>query len=760
MERIIIDETVRTASQPNVLNPDIHDGYYFNEFIESRKSKEGGISDADAFELREKTFDILSHCNPHDATTAQDTTHLVIGYVQSGKTMSFTALTTLARDNNYKIIIYLAGTKNNLLEQTKNRLEKDLFGKNRANKDSYRIINLRSKQNDEIVSQIIGGLRSAKRLTLLVPILKHNKYINSLTSILKNPEVKEALGNETVIIIDDEADQASLNSYSRRNAQRGEERKSSIYDAILKLRAQLPGNSYVQYTATPQANLLIDMEDFLSPKSHTLLTPGEGYIGGKLFFGCAKNGELFHGRLIMTIPPSDVYDKKNNQLESIPQSLRYALMLHILAVAIVVEWKKTPKVEFLSMMVHSDNTKKVNSKFKGWIDGELSRWRRLIERPDGYDDKLTLYSNFNKVFEEAVKFYAEYERPCFEDIRPLIKEVLYNCNTYLVTSENDYPEIGWNSYCSHILVGAEMLNRGFTVENLSTTYMSRHSSGKDNADTIEQRCRFFGYKKAYIKSCRVFLPEESSIKYREYVNHEEEMRTVLAESSNLRAAEQTMMLTKDLRPTRLNVIPPQVVNEELKGMCGMYAFDSKYIIDNNNRVVEQFLKKYENMEGEEIKYNTTDRTHLKIKIPSEDIIELLTQFRFGNSKDAIRKANTIRYLRYLSSAESARRLEYVYFIQMAYKGEIRHRSYDQEGSKLQEGTDIFAGPSKEGTIPFYPGDRKIIGGEDTLTFQLHHIYLDKASIDFPHRTYTLAIYYPDSLATVYCVNTQNIKDLY
>ena len=58
--------------------------------------------------------------------TVGDVTGLAFGYVQSGKTMSFTNLTTLAADNGFKVIIYFAGIKNNLLTQTTNRLKKDL----------------------------------------------------------------------------------------------------------------------------------------------------------------------------------------------------------------------------------------------------------------------------------------------------------------------------------------------------------------------------------------------------------------------------------------------------------------------------------------------------------------------------------------------------------------------------------------------------------------------------------------------------------
>ena len=95
------------------------------------------------------------------------------------------------------------------------------------------------------------------------------------------------------------------------------------------MRNALPGNTYIQYTATPQANILISMQDVLSPKSHTLLTPGKDYIGGEKFFGRAKNHELFHGKLIVNIPPGDVFNKKYNPVTSLPKSLRDAILLWV-----------------------------------------------------------------------------------------------------------------------------------------------------------------------------------------------------------------------------------------------------------------------------------------------------------------------------------------------------------------------------------------------------------------------------------------------
>ena len=78
----------------------------------------------------------------------------------------------------------------------------------------------------------------------------------------------------------------------------------------------------------------------------------------------------------MTIPEDQVFHKKRNPLERMPQSLRDALMLHVLAVVIVVKWYQPEDITYLSMMVHPDNEKVWNKKFKNWIEKELQGWRK------------------------------------------------------------------------------------------------------------------------------------------------------------------------------------------------------------------------------------------------------------------------------------------------------------------------------------------------------------------------------------------------
>ena len=195
-------------------------------------------------------------------------------------------------------------------------------------------------------------------------------------------------------------------------------------------------------------------------------------------------------------------------------------------------------------------------------------------------------------------------------------------------------------------------------------------------------------------------------------------------------------------------MPVSVVNTKLRGMNETQAYTTKELIEDNTRYVESFLAQHKDDFDIFYKYNTKDRTHRGFKLPIEQAIVFLDNFRFGNFRDALRKACTIRYLRYLEESEYSH-LQYVYFIQMAYAAEIRTRGFDYDRRKIK--TNVFAGPSSEGDPVFYPGDRKIFE-KDSITIQLHHIRFDHRPLDFPEDAYTLAINYPDELATNYCSN--------
>ena len=306
-------------------------------------------------------------------------------------------------------------------------------------------------------------------------------------------------------------------------------------------------------------------------------------------------------------------------------------------------------------------------------------------------------------------------------------------------------DIAWDSCAMHILVGAQMLDRGFTIENLATTYMPRYSQTVTNSDTIQQRCRFFGYKMPYIRSCRVFLPSISIQYYLEYVKMEEELRSVLASCDSLVSAERKLLLSDDkLRPTRQNVLPISVVKSRLTGLHLTNAFNDAKLIRHNDSVIEEFLFAHK-AHLNDITFDGSAETyrHRGFKVPVKEAIEFLSNFQYRHYEDVMRKAATIRYLRYLSSLDSEDAISFVYFIEMAYSmKKPRERALDPTLHKLTG--NIYEGYNKN-----YVGDQKIVM-PDSITIQLYDVmFKNHQTIGFPDRAYTLAFNYPNKLQAVY-----------
>ena len=693
--------------------------------------------DADEIEvLKKETSEILSYCsNPH-ISEVQSVTNLVVGYVQSGKTMSFTTLSAMAVDNNFRMIIYFAGTKNNLLDQTTKRLRKDLM----STGQNIQYYKLHENPNLHDIQRIDNELKIQRvKPVILITVLKNAQHINELADVLSSQQLQATLNKQGVLIIDDEADQASLNGYAYKNSKSAEwedDEYTATYSSILRLRSKLLNHSYIQYTATPQGPLLINIVDLLSPKHHTVLTPGKKYTGGKTFFQDEPG-------LIITIPDNEVYHSKHNNLTECPQSLVNALLLHLMAVAIVVKIQQ--KEPHLSMMIHADKEQDASEKFYGWVTGLINLWASKIESPEqdlAYQD---LYRLFKQMYPESIKEYQNHndEYPSFDEIWQELPDIIHDTNIALLISRNKTKDIDWTCSPSHILIGAEMLNRGFTVDRLAITYMPRHSIGKSTADTIQQRCRFFGYKRNYLYSCRVFLPEDSIYEYVDYVEHEEEMRKWLKENKSLADVEQLLIISPFLNATRKNILSKKTVTTKLNGWRQMNTFQC---IEENSRLVNNFIKNHEFILYKD--YHTSDRNHRFVKLPIDDVIRFLSEYKCQNMPDSARKQATLRYMNYLANLEN-NPLRYAYIIQMAYGGEARERSFDPETQRVK---NLHSGRSNSGEQT-YPGDKRICF-EDSICIQIHYVKLKCDAMQWCNvEAYTLAIYYPEDFAINY-INTE------
>ena len=275
--------------------------------------------------ILDETYRIMQACANPSISSSGDT-GIVIGYVQSGKTLSFTTLTALARDNNYRIVIVIGGTTKPLLEQTTIRLRKDLRIDSRYGFEQKwtQITNPETQEDFDTITNTLDQWANAsfpkeRCKTILITVMKNGSRLRNLTNLLSGVNLQGV----PTIIIDDEGDQASLNTKAAWAARQGieigditENDVSTIYQRITELRSIFPHHTFLQYTATPQANLFINIMDRLSPNFIKLLTPGEDYTGGIDFF--QQNPHL-----IVKIPASDI-PNVNQPLHEPPDSLLQA----------------------------------------------------------------------------------------------------------------------------------------------------------------------------------------------------------------------------------------------------------------------------------------------------------------------------------------------------------------------------------------------------------------------------------------------------
>lgn len=700
--------------------------------------------DIDAKEkVKEETYHIMKLCgNPCEEKNSD--TGLVFGYVQSGKTLSFTTLTALARDNNYQIVIVLAGISKNLVNQSFKRLQNDLDINQGFHRKWVMLNNpkdpVRNPQDKNTIQRELQNWKKPHtpddfKKTLLITVMKNTSHLKNLLAVLKKLE----LSNVPTLIIDDEGDQASMNTRASSNARRErngeiltEIQMSTIYRRIRDLKNILPHHTFIQYTATPQAPLFINILDNLSPNFIQLLTPGEKYAGGRAF--CQENHFI-----IRQIPYSEIYSD-DNIFEEAPETLKEAMRIFFLSVTsgyLLGDQKGNPKNR--SMMVHPSRLVGEHDTYYVWVTHIKSLWEKvLLERDDNDETKLQIISEFKEAYKDLEANASEIQP--FEDLLEILGHNISNTAVEQLNSRAG-SSVDWSSNYSFILVGGQAMDRGFTVEGLTITYMPR-SMGVGNADTIQQRARFFGYKKDFLGHCRVYLDAENIHLFSEYVNHEEDIRRKLLEhklsGQHLNEMERRFVLDEMFRLTRTNVLSENLTRTTFgdKWTRIRAPHDSEIIIESNRIIVDQFIEKYKQqfLEDEGHKDRTVEQKHLVAKIPLKILFaELLNELKFTRQTDSTTYTN-LKSIIDLYTDNFPPEESHVYLIA---KGNRRTRRL-----KKDEIQQLFQGKNPRTGEVIYPGDEKI-KFKDSVTVQIHN--LDFRDTNFKNIV-TIAVWIPSRLS--------------
>ncbi len=545
-----------------------HD-FYWNAY---RGVLEKGWDAEAVTKLDVATDEVVSRLADPEREASYQSKGLVVGYVQSGKTANFSGVIAKAIDAGYRLIIVLTGTVEILRSQTQRRLDMELVGEenirggidpndadlmagvdyagqgdqdwfdgkflrhgvNIAEQDNIPgIVRLTSPNWD--YKKLLAGLgaldfrgghelavKSKKlydpanlhRTNVRLAVVKKNKStLEKLVADLKR--IHTRMDEIPALIIDDEADQASVNTVNpnKKGKTSDEIERTAINKQISALLELLPRCQYVGYTATPFANVFVDPEDSenIFPKDFIVsLERPIGYMGGSDFYDFdrdfsdyPKTPETSNEAAFVRSIESTAGDVRN-------ASLQNAIDSFVLSGAIKLFREAHGAKEFRhhTMLIHESVKMAEHAALR--IEVQQLWQRSAYSSRDGLARLKALWlDDYEPVSRARVEKGYEIP-PSFEDLTVYIGKAVDRVSSLgtpvLVVNGDkdiDQPLLDFQSAnVWKILVGGTKLSRGFTVEGLTVSYYTRRTL---MADTLMQMGRWFGFRRGYRDLVRLYV---------------------------------------------------------------------------------------------------------------------------------------------------------------------------------------------------------------------------------------------------------------
>jgi hypothetical protein len=499
-------------------------------------AEQSGWQEDALLSLDESTQAVVERLSDPMLPQAYQSKGLVVGYVQSGKTANFTGVVARAADAGYRLIIILTGTTEILRRQTQRRLDREMIGREFLDGDYGDDRDLESFVSHGSLPSRLGAYdwqrltgpeydyRSLKRGIDALDFTKVDKakpvydavnlrgakarliIIKKNAAILKTvikdlKRIQSRLEEIPSLIIDDESDQASLNTVNPEKASN----RSTINGLIMSLMKTLPRSQYVGYTATPFANVFVDPDDSedLFPKDFILSLPRPPkYMGVANFYdpdAVADEDPRPNRDAFVRGVVGDDYLNENN--------LKRALDSFVLTGAIKLfrarngvplrSTHHTMLVHLSSMQAdHREQAREIRELFR----------KTDYRNGDGHTRMKSLYADD---FLPVSKCRApDVVAPTFAQLGPYIAEALGLINqsgdpVAVVNSDKDSSPLDFDrEKIWRIVVGGTKLSRGYTVEGLTISYYRRRAR---TADTLMQMGRWFGYREGYGDLVRLFI---------------------------------------------------------------------------------------------------------------------------------------------------------------------------------------------------------------------------------------------------------------
>jgi hypothetical protein len=556
LEKVLYQEVTQEGStHPVIATPEVRTRdwwtkikdkiktYYWDRYYSYMESKPGW-SITSLIEIDNSTDEVMNAIANPTLGIADERRGLVYGDVQSGKTAHYIGLINKAYSAGYKIIIVLTGMHNSLRSQTQSRIDEEVLGYETSsqvqfNQQTRNVIGV----GNVISNSQIGALQSltnrdekgdfnnkiaiASFLPPYVIITKKNsKILNNILRTLKKSTIaiKSESGDKVIpakypaLIIDDEADQASINT----NDMNKKDTPSSINGKIRSLLNLFECKSYVGYTATPFANIFIphrtDDDVYgkdLFPKDFIARSPRPSlYIGAREFFGLGDE-EIKPLPLTEYIETSEPI-KKDSDIIEIPKELKKAIKFFLISTAVrnLRGQRNKPNTMLVHMVRYIEQQKKLKKKIYDYVHEEIFNYINGNDQEIENDFKDIYTQNYVKTTKELKKNYSRYTDGCEEfafdvvwnEIKRIVRANELDIWTVNGKSEDSLIYKNWEGQPFNVIaIGGDKLSRGLTLEGLTISYFTRTASAMD---TLMQMGRWFGYRPGYLDLCRLFTTQE------------------------------------------------------------------------------------------------------------------------------------------------------------------------------------------------------------------------------------------------------------
>ena len=498
---------------------------------------------------------------------------MVMGHVQSGKTANYSGLICKAADAGYRVIIIIAGIHNNLRNQTQRRIDEGLVGFDSTGRlrgmlpqqsllgvgrfDSRRRPNAFTTSQRDFNQAIADGVRIPLQNLSEPAVFVIKKNSNTLRNLIEwltahNARHGTATVREPMLLIDDEADNASI------NIRHQQDEISRINGQIRELLSLFERSCYVGYTATPFANIFIDPGSEDAMLGHDLfprdfivsLDPPDNYFGATDVF--IEDPE----RIVQPVDDhADLLPLKHrihHQITGLPETLETAIRVFVVARAIRLVRGQEGKHN--SMLVNVSRFVPVQSQIRNEIHSLVDRIRSSV-RVNGARPPVEALADpeiaaLHRAFEDH---YAQSCAESWPDVQARLHDSVSAVNVVEVNSRSpgsldylEYESTGLNV----IAVGGFSLSRGLTLEGLVVSYFLRNSM---MYDTLLQMGRWFGYRQGYEDLCRVWMPEEAQSWYTHITESIDELRDELARMQSVNATPREFGLRVRSHPDTLVV---------------------------------------------------------------------------------------------------------------------------------------------------------------------------------------------------------------